>query len=352
MIRRLSSLQRDQLRKSVMLLFVTSMLVATAGVYAQDAVRPSLAGQEASDAREQDVSRIPYNLLLGPVRFRVGATVGVEYNDNINYADDGTAVIPNPIGPGFITIRSNSQDDVIVTPNLTLDAIWPVTQLNTLRLDLGIGYAFYLDHSKNDTDYILVAPKSQIAFDIFVSDFRINIHDRMQLQQDPIQEGALSDVVNYGRFENTAGLSVLWDLNKLLLQVGYDHYNFVSTTNRFDYLNRNSEIVQGSAAFIVNPTITVGAEGNAVFTRYDQSVLSDNKDYSVGGFVELALTNNLKVRAAGGYQWIDFDHNFVTFAFGPFTFLVPDQKDLQDYYANGLISHRINAQLKIGRAHV
>ena len=345
MIRRVSSLQRDQLRKSVMLLFVTSMLVATAGVYAQDAVRPSLAGQEASDAREQDVSRIPYNLLLGPVRFRVGATVGVEYNDNINYADDGTAVIPNPIGPGFITIRSNSQDDVIVTPNLTLDAIWPVTQLNTLRLDLGIGYAFYLDHSKNDTDYILVAPKSQIAFDIFVSDFRINIHDRMQLQQDPIQEGALSNVVNYGRFENTAGLSVLWDLNKLLLQVGYDHYNFVSTTNRFDYLNRNSEIVQGSAAFIVNPTITVGAEGNAVFTRYDQSALNDNEDYSVGGFIETEITNNLKVRAAGGYQWIDFDHNFVTFPFGPFVFIVPDHKNLEDYYVNGLIGHRINATI-------
>src|SRR5438128_4139507 len=273
MIRRLSSLQRDQLRKSVMLLFVTSMLVATAGVYAQDAVRPSLAGQEASDAREQDVSRIPYNLLLSPVRFHMGPTLRIEYNDNINYADDGTAVIPNPIGPGFITIRSNSQDDVIVTPNLTLDAIWPITQLNTLRLDLGIGYAFYLDHSGNDTDFILVAPKSQIAFDIFVGDFRINIHDRAQVQQDPIQEGALSGVRNYGRFENTGGVSVLWDLNKLLFQVGYDHYNFISTTNAFDYLNRNAEMVQGSAAFIVTPTITIGAEGNAVFTRFDRTVL-------------------------------------------------------------------------------
>src|SRR5256886_11986624 len=156
--RRVVSFHRDQFRKSITLLFALSMLLAIAGVYAQDAVRPSLAGQAASDAREQDVSRIPYNLLLGPVRFRVGATVGVEYNDNINYADDGTAVIPNPTGPGFITIRSNSQDDVIVTPNLTLDAIWPVTQLNTLRLVLGIGYAFYLDHSKYETDYILVEP--------------------------------------------------------------------------------------------------------------------------------------------------------------------------------------------------
>jgi len=345
MSRRAISLHRDQFRKSIALLFVISILVSGGGLFAQDAIRPSLAGQAASDARQQDVSRIPYNLILGPVRFRVGATVGVEYNDNINYSDDGTAVIPNPTGPGSITISAHSQDDVIVTPNLTLDMIWPVTQLNTLRLDLGIGYSFYLNHSGDNTDYILVAPKSQIAFDIFVGDFRINIHDRMQLQQDPIQEGALSGVRDYGRFENTAGVSVLWDLNKLLLQLGYDHYNFVSTTNQFDYLNRNSEILNGSAAFIVNPTITVGAEGNAVFTRYDRSVLNDNTDYSVGGFVELELTNNLKVRAAGGYQWIDFDHKFVTFAFGPFSFNVPDHKNLEDYYVNGLIGHRINATL-------
>jgi hypothetical protein len=191
----------------------------------------------------------------------------------------------------------------------------------------------------------LIAPKSQIAFDIFVGDFRINLHDRMQLQQDPIQEGALSNVQDYGRFENTAGVSVLWDLNKILLQIGYDHYNFISTTSAFDYLDRNSEILNGSLAFIVNPTITVGAEGNFILTNYDQSVLNDNKDYSVGAFVEVELTNNLKVRAAGGYQWIDFDHNFVTFNFGPFTFLVPDHKDLEQYYVNGLIGHRINATL-------
>jgi len=113
----------------------------------------------------------------------------------------------------------------------------------------------------------------------------------------------------------------------------------------FDYLDRNSEILLGSVAFIVNPTITVGAEGDAVFTRYDQSILNDNEDYSVGGFVEVELTNNLKVRAAGGYQWIDFDHNFVTFNFGPFLFTVPDQKNLEQYYVNGLIAHRINATI-------
>src|SRR5437763_4257074 len=314
------------------LLFIGTILSAGVSLNAQDAVRPSLAGQDAYTARQEDISRIPYNLLLGPVRFRVGATVGVEYNDNINYAEVGT------------------KDDVIITPSLTLDMLWPVTQINTLRLDLGIVYSFYLDHSSANTDFLLVAPKSQLAFDIFIGDFRIDLHDKMQLQQDPVQEGALSNVVNYGRFENTAGVSVLWDLNKLLLQVGYDHYNFIATNSDFDYLNRNAEMVGGSAAFIVNPTITIGAEGNAVFTRYDNQgggagILNDNEDYSVGGFVEAAITSNLKVRLAGGYQWIDFDQNFVTFFFGPFAINFPDHKNLADYYVNGLISHRINAQI-------
>ncbi len=154
---------------------------------AQDAIRPSLAGQDSYEARQEDISRIPYNLEMGPVRFRVGATVGAEYNDNINYADVHT------------------EDDVIITPSMTLDAIWPITQLNTLRFDLGLGYSFYLDHSEDNTDYLLVAPKSQLAFDIFIGDFRINLHDKFELQQDPVQEGALSNVVSYGRFENTAG---------------------------------------------------------------------------------------------------------------------------------------------------
>src|SRR3982750_3112522 len=127
MIRRcVVSFYRDHFCKSLTLSFVMSIL-AVGNIYGQDAVRPSLAGEEASEARQEDVSRIPYNLLLGPMRFRVGATVGVEYNDNINYAE------------------VNEEDDFIITPNLTLDMIWPVTQLNTLRFDIGIGYSFYVD---------------------------------------------------------------------------------------------------------------------------------------------------------------------------------------------------------------
>jgi hypothetical protein len=42
-----------------------------------------------------------------------------------------------------------------------------------------------------------------------------------------VDEIQLSNVVNYDRFENTAGISVLWDLNKAVLTFGYDHYAYI-----------------------------------------------------------------------------------------------------------------------------
>src|SRR2546423_14920205 len=175
---------------------------------AQDAVRPSLAGEAAAEARRQSIDKIPYNLEIGPIKFRFSASLGLEYNDNVNLAEDGSFTFPSPTGP--ITVRTSPQEDFILRPMINLNALWPVTQLNTLRFDIGIGYSFYLDHSNYDTDSILIAPKSQLAFDIFVGDIRINLHDRFQVQQDPIQNGALSNVVDYGRFENYAGGFGFW----------------------------------------------------------------------------------------------------------------------------------------------
>ena len=319
------------------------LLIAPALVRGQDAVRPSLAGEMASEARRQDIDRLPYNLLMGPVRFRVSATVGFEYNDNINLSDDhDDGPAPRPPG-GTIHYDGDKQEDFIFRPQVNFDAIWPITQLNTLRFDLGLSYALYFDHSNANTNGILISPGSQIAFDIFVGDFRINIHERPSIQQDPVQELALSNVVDYGRFENTVGLSVLWDLNKILVSVGYDHYNYVSLVNDFDYLERSAEEFSGNIMLNVASNTGVGVEGYAVFTDYDQNLLNDSDNYSAGGFVETQITNFLKVRAAGGYQWIDFDRAVVDF-FG--IQLFQDKKDAEGYYANILITHQINAQIR------
>jgi hypothetical protein len=309
-----------------------ALLCAGGIVRAQDAIRPSLAGEATAEARRQQIDKIPYNLQVGPIKFRFSATMGVEYNDNVNLAEDGSAVFFNPT-TGPIVITTAPQEDVILRPQINLNALWPITQLNTLRFDIGIGHSFYLDHSNYDTNSVLISPGSQLAFDIFVGDFRINLHDRFSLQQDPIAEIALSNVADYGRFENYGGVSVLWDLNQAVVTLGYDHYTFISTNNLFDYLDRNAEIFSGSIGFTPTSTMTVGLEGNVVDTYYDQNILNDSWTYSGGAFLETQITSYLKIRVAGGYQKINFDN----------TGLVNDPHDVSDYYANLLISHRINA---------
>lgn len=321
------------LARRLSLAFLVPLLLTGGTLRAQDAIRPSLAGEAAAEARRQSLDKIPYNLQVGPIKFRFSATMGVEYNDNINLAEDGSAVFFSPTGP--ILITSRPEDDIILRPQVNLNALWPITQLNTLRLDIGIGHSFYLDHSEFDTNSILISPGSQVAFDIFVGDFRINLHDRFSLEQDPIAEVALSNVADYGRFQNTAGVSVLWDLNQAVVTLGYDHYTFISTTDAFDYLDRNAEIVSGTIGFTPSSTMTIGLEGSFVDTYYDRNILNDSRTYSGGAFVEMQLTSYLKLRVAGGYQSIDFDH----------TGLVNDAHDLNDYYANALLSHRVNSVL-------
>jgi hypothetical protein len=312
---------------------LVSLLWAAPMARAQDAIRPSLAGEAAAEARRQAIDKIPYNLQLGPIKFRFSATMGVEYNDNVNLAEDGSALILTSTGP--FLLKTSPQSDFILRPQVNVNALWPVTQLNTLKLDLGVGYAIYLDHSNYNTNGVLIQPGSQLAFDIFVSDFRINIHDRFSLEQDPVAEVALSNVADYGRFQNYAGISVLWDLNQAVVTLGYDHYLYLSTNSVFDYLDRNADIVSGTIGFTPSSTVTVGVEGSFVTTYFDQNILNDSDTYSAGAFVETQLAPHVKLRVAAGYQVINFDN----------TGLVNDSHDLHDYYANALLSHRVNSVL-------
>jgi hypothetical protein len=128
---------------------------------------------------------------------------------------------------------------------------------------------------------------------------------------------------------------VLWDLNQAVVTFGYDHYNYIATNDLFEYLDRNADIVSGSIGFTPSSTITVGVEGSFVNTYYDENILNDSRTFSIGGFLETQLTSYLRLRVAGGYQTIDFDD----------TGLVLDFQDVDDYYANAVLSHRVNSVL-------
>jgi hypothetical protein len=289
------------------------LIVLSAGGFAQESIRPSLTGVQASEMRKPTTAG-EYNLKLGQVQVDLTSSVEIEANDNINLSE------------------VNRQSDLIIRPSIQAHSFWQVTRTNALHLDLGIGYAKYLNNSRVDTSSLLISPDSQLSFDIFVGDFKINLHDRFTILQNPIDDISLSQVAKFDRVQNSAGISVLWDLNDIKLVFGYDHFTFRALSGEFDYLNRSEEQFSFSASAALDSTTTVGLDANAAPINYQQQFNNDGLSYSVGPFLEKQVSNYLKLRLSGGYQGMAFSSGGGN----------GDTSNQNSYYVDLNIAHRMN----------
>jgi hypothetical protein len=186
--------------------------------------RGSLAGERAIEELKREQTNEVYNVHYGRIGFQVGARLGAAYTDNV-----------------FLS-GLNRLDDFILRPEVTLGASVPLTELNTLKLSLGVGYEWFAKNQSLNGDAPLVSPDSELMFTMFVKDFRIRLHDQFSYQQtlvfndQPVNQTRIYNFTNVSRFDrldNFVGPTVDWDLNKVILTLGYDHENFVSTTEQF-----------------------------------------------------------------------------------------------------------------------
>jgi hypothetical protein len=229
----------------------------------------------------------PYTFKTGDFRLLVTPSLEADWVDNIDLAPHG------------------GLQDFILRPLLQLDGTYPVSQLNLLQFNVGIGYDIYTEHSQFDA--LRLVSGSQISFDTYVKDFVFNVHDRFHYIEDPAEQAAVATTARFGGLYNTAGLSATWDQQDLLFQLGYDHENFVATSGAYDYLNRGSELLSGRAGFRIHPQILTGLETGGSFTRYDQNFLNDSTGYRAGLFGQWRPGRYLKVEGHAGYQAYLFD---------------------------------------------
>jgi hypothetical protein len=166
-------------------------------------------------------------------------------------------------------------------------------------------------------DAPLVNPDSELVFNLFVGDFRFRFHEKFSYQQTlfinttPSGQDLLFNFNNVGtftRWDNQAGVDGDWDLDRLILSVGYNHENFESSTAGFEYLNRASEWFTASASFLLGDQAKVGVESQAGLHNYDsEAVLNDHWQARVGPFVDFKLLEGIAFRGGGGYDTAQYD---------------------------------------------
>jgi hypothetical protein len=259
---------------------------------AQEALRSSMAGDAAAQASYLQGQSQAYTIKSGDFRLLVTPSLGFDWNDNIN------------------TAQTNALQDYIVRPMLGLSMSYPVTQRNLLQLNVTLGYQDYLEHSQYSTWY--VQSGSALSFDIYVKDFRINLHDRFSYVQDSSQQAAVANTGSYGNGQNTLGFNTTWDLEDVTLSLGYDHQNVFSTSQQFNYTDHASELIVGRGGFKFHPTLTAGLEGTISYTAYDQPVLNNNMGYSAGVYADWQPGHYLHVQPRFGYMIYQFEQTSQT----------------------------------------
>jgi hypothetical protein len=224
-------------------------------------------------------------------------------------------------------------EDLILRPTAGVHARIPITELNSLNLSVGAGYAKYLDNGR--FDYLVIRPDSDLSFDFFVRDFRINLHERVEYTEDPLSEGVVVGRANFGGLRNTVGASVDWNLHDLTISAGYDHFNFVSGIDEFDYLDRSEEQFSAGLTSLLSPTFTLGVEATLGIGDFDEELLNDYVSVSVGPVLRWRWTPQFSLGARGGYVRHDFDGGG----------LEQESEGLDSYYAIADISHIVNPRI-------
>lgn len=258
---------------------------------AQEALRSSLAGQASLDAKKRRISEGWGDVRLGPVKLDLQAQMGLEASDNVRYAEDDT------------------QEDLIIRPGINVNALWPITEKNMLSFGAGIAYYKYINET--DLDYLMITPGSDLSFDVYAGDFVINFHNRFHYSHDVASQAELAGRGDYGRFDNSLGTLVQWDLNKMILTFNYDHQIYLVTDDDYDYIDHTSELFSLRSAWLITPATPLGLEFGFGTTDYDQHqeagsvVVDDLIHYSFGAFFEMPSGKNSSFRLGAGYVIYD-----------------------------------------------
>ena len=252
-------------------------------------LRDLATGQDLALPEEMDEAD-RYNFAIGAFRFGLAAGVGLEWNDNITLSEN------------------NRLSDFILRPILNLEAQWQISDLNTLRFNIGVSYAKYFSHSEYDTNGVLISPTSDLALNFFVGPIKFTVRDRFSYQEDTYDIPQLSDTAIYGRWENQAGLGMDWSINESFdISAGYDHYNLWATEDEFSGQTRAIDTVYIKPGWQVHPAFKIGV--NASFSHFDfeSSERSGGNNMLVGPFIEWQLSDVTNLYLEGGYQSLKYD---------------------------------------------
>jgi len=97
---------------------------------------------------------------------------------------------------------ANRRDDFIINPEIKLAALLPVSELNILKLSLGLSYEYFVKNTSLNSGAPLVSPDSELVFHVFAGDFHIKLHEKFSYEQTLVLNQMNGDQVRIFNFND------------------------------------------------------------------------------------------------------------------------------------------------------
>ena len=218
---------------------------------------------------------------------------------------------------------------------------WPITLKNSLDFTMNIGYSEYVQHS--DLSQVFITPGSGLSFDVYVGDFKINLHDRIGITEFSYQNAGAGGNQNLESLQNTVGLNTVWDLDNIVSNFGYDHANYVSLSQNQEQPDSATENIFINSGVRIRPEWLVGLEAGGTLVTYDQAANNtqpspDATQWSAGAFTTVKVSDHMDVQLHGGYTVYTPDNTGTGIN-------KVSASDTSGFYLSASLTHRVNRWL-------
>ena len=263
-----------------------------------------------------------YNIKIGRIPLRLSSSLDFEFTDNS---------------------RRTSQDqesEFIILPRLDLSGSIKITSRISLSIALGVGYIKYVNDTENDRLLTIasLSPNTDtgVSLDMKIGKFLVTVYDRPVIPQFQADAVTQRNQTQYSQFSNTAGLSVLWNINSQTnFSFRYNHNNLISLASQENTTDGATDSFLASLSTRLSESLGIGIQSGGDISTYENELLNNGVSYQIGLFANYELSRYLRVEGGFGFQGGNYDSDGNN----------GDSSSLGIYYANLSISNNLNSRI-------
>ena len=243
-----------------------------------------------------------YNIKLGNLKVDFQSEVGVAFNDNVNFSDQGKV------------------DDFSYIAGGNIRAYYQPSRTTAFNTDIFIGYQGFVDTDELNT--LLIRPGSEFRIERRLEQFKVGFYNQVGVELDPIRRAYIAgdaatlagaNALEWRRITNTTGVSLTYQpARDLHFTTAYEFQLDRSLSDFFKALDNDRHVFKLGGYYDLSKQLTSGLEFQYAKRGYSNKNLinsqNDNDSYMVGPAFIITPNTRTVINLKAGYTSIDYSN--------------------------------------------